>query len=472
MQATLDDIDGAVEYIISAENKHPNRLDIVGSPSSAAPPNKNVFARGQDSISISIQQPKSGTFGAPSQPAALAAFGVPGSRATNGAFGQPSQPGGQNAFGAPSQPSNGGAFGQGTGSGQNTNPFGTPSGLSQSGAVSQPPQRGGFGAPSQPSSSNAFGAPSQTVTSNPFGAPSQPVKNAFGGVASIPFGAPSPARPNPFAAPSQPAAPNMFGAPSQPAAPGTFGAPSRTATSNPFATQSQPAKNVFGGVSSTPFGAPSPARPNPFASGQPPLSPSPLGAQSGGTASSNPFGATSQPPPTNPFGQASSASASATIAATNPFANPQMKAPGATGVFGGPSNGQASTNGNAFGSPQTAPTIPGSDMSISAIEEELSRHPPLSSYATHVNGRLTVWKGRRVEYRKEIPGYIADDHGWIRIWYPNGPPPPNLDVQMADDTYDNATRLAYLHKRRTGRYPAGVAIPFLPPKQAWIQYDM
>lgn len=235
-QVILNDLAGAVKYILDGDNEHPNRIDIVTSKSGGPGFGQAPAQPSQPSQSSAFGQP-SGLGGA--QPAfGKQAFGQP-------SFGQP----GFNQLSAPAQPSfgqpsaPGSAFGQPSALGQQ-NAFGQPSGLGAQPAFGQP----SFGQPSQPKP--AFGQPSFGQPA--FGQPSAP--------ASAPFGQPSAA--SPFAQMrNENQQPTAFGQPSQPT-PSPFGQPSgQPAAPTGFSQPSQPAPGPFGQPSQTPFGAPQQPQP-------------------------------------------------------------------------------------------------------------------------------------------------------------------------------------------------------------------
>lgn len=190
----LNDINGAIQYVIDGEKQHPNRLDIVQGALPQQPqlqgnnyPNSTsgqISAFGNKSSGASLPRPST-SFGQPSAPAF--------------SFGQPS------ALGPPKS-----VFGQ------PTSTFGQPAGLSQPGGgiLGQAPSsvptfaqqienspfgqvRGGFPVAgttvSGPQQANPFGQAAPPQSSNPFGQqPSigNPPVNSFGQSAS--------ANPNPF----------------------------------------------------------------------------------------------------------------------------------------------------------------------------------------------------------------------------------------------------------------------------------
>ena len=191
IQFALNNIEGAIKYILDAEKKHPNRIDVVRDSMSEGV-NQNVFAQKAVLSSFRTPMPTINTIDTPSQ----SAFGQP----TFGTPSQPFAPGSkpnpfapsraiinQPSFGAPSQPGRGGAFGQPSALGQKLSPFySAPSGDA---FVSFANAGSAFGEHSKPGP-NVFAAPSQPATVNIF--TSSP----------IPFGAPPPVPKNPFANPS------------------------------------------------------------------------------------------------------------------------------------------------------------------------------------------------------------------------------------------------------------------------------
>lgn len=412
VQNALSNLDGAIDYVIKAQHEHPNRIDTITG--SNAGPQTGVFSKGAATQTNPFGSASTPAFGAPSQPSA---------------FGTPSQPG---AFGAPSQPS---GFGQPSALGQRPNPFG-------------PPSAPAFGAPSQAGGgTSSFGQSSALgQKTNPFGAPSGS-GGSFGQPSS--FGAPSQPPSNPFGVPSQ--APSAFGAPSQLGAkPNPFGQPSST----PFGAPSAPA-NPFGGGQqqsttgpANPFGRPS-ASTTPFGAPSAPSQASPFGASSS-TAASNPFGQPSQPPVTNPFGAPPAVAnpfGAPSSAPSNPFGAPSTKPPSTTSPF-------KQVNGTSSGGyiPST-----GGDVSTYTSKD--------------MSGRLTTFKGRRVEYKENEPGYIGSDGSWCRIFFPDGPPTHTTQTTTdPSDQYDSATEAAYKRLLETGEFPEG-GIPLLPPKKEWLRWD-
>ncbi|KAG8529378.1 uncharacterized protein KY384_006014 [Bacidia gigantensis] len=199
MKAALDDVEGALKYLIDSENQHPNRIDICKAKGIISPQNQHQSVPSQTASSFGQSSNRSPAFGQPSAPTA---FG----RQSASTFGQPSAPlsniGGSaaSAFGQPS-------FGQ-------TSTFSRPT--------------TSFG----PSAT----APGQTTNSAPtFGQPS--VSNAAG------FPQPAPSTNMQQANPFQPASTSFqsspFGQSQAPSSNGTFGgaATNQAATGNPFAAK-------------------------------------------------------------------------------------------------------------------------------------------------------------------------------------------------------------------------------------------
>ncbi|KAL7951427.1 hypothetical protein V8C42DRAFT_304069 [Trichoderma barbatum] len=272
----------AARFILEAENRHPNRLDICKEGTQGAPFGVFQVGRGPNVANpfggSNAMAPPTGAFG---QPSSLGQKPNP--------FGQPSQP----AFGQPSQPTS--AFGQPT---QTASPFSQPTqpatAFGQPSALGTKPSP--FGAP-------AFGQASQPNTqSNPFGQP-QTQGSAFGQASQLgqkpsPFGSAAGAGPSPFGQPSAPPAANPFASPAQNAG-SPFGqqpAQQPAQAQSPFGA---PANQPFGQNNASPFGQPQqpqqqqqqqhqqqqPAL-NPFAQNQP----------NGTSSQANPFAAAQQPP--------------------------------------------------------------------------------------------------------------------------------------------------------------------------------
>ncbi|KAJ4324997.1 hypothetical protein N0V84_003681 [Fusarium piperis] len=479
MQNAVRNTQEAVQFIISAENNHPNRQDICRERTQGNPFGEFIVGKrpksmldvfsGQphnqtSSATPNTSSPFGGRQSAFGQPSALGAkpspFGAP-------AFGQPSQPNAQgSAFGQPSQPAQGGsAFGQPSQLGQGGSAFGQPS--QPTPAFGQPSQpASAFGQASQPTSAfgqaSTLGAKPSPFGAPAFGQPSQPGAqgSAFGQASQLgqqpsPFGATTNTNNNasPFASAgnnnSAPAANNPFGAPSggfannQNSSPfggannqqadsgfSSFGKPSQgaspfgqqqqqnpPATSNAFASANQaPAQNA-----NNPFGQPSQPQPNGFAS-------------QNNQQANNPFGQPSQP---NPFGQPSAAPAGA-----NPFASAQSQAPKpAAAAFSG------------------SPYPPNSSR----------QHPPVESYSSKgMDGRLSMFRGKPVTYKDNLPGIRDFDGTWRRIWFPDGPPGYSKDTELPPEQYDDKSKAQWMAFAQKGEFEGGVMPELPPPRECTV----
>lgn len=425
MEVSLNDLNGAVKYIIDGKNEHPNRLDMVqgamqasvtqaptpfGQPSpfgqqNAAPaaastgPTAGAFGAPSSTFgqASGLGQPAGfGRASAPSQPAGMgqsAAFGQTSSLGGSG-FGQTSTLGGQSPFnrtpfGQPalSQPSvNPSPFGQPSVPG-GAAPFGAPSGASPFAQISQnqPPAAGGFGQSAGQPAPSPFGQPAGQAAPSPFGQAA--------------------ANPNPFGQPSAPAAaanPSPFGQPSAPAAAAPFGAPS---AASPFAqvSQTQPAAGGFG--------------------------------QSAAQPTPSPFGQPTVPPVPSSFGQPAVQGV--------PVQNANVGPPAFLKID----------------NPQDLNPLP-------RLEGE-TRHNPS-------NKQITMWKGRPVKYINEHPCYLhpQDNTTYVRIHFPNGPPDPaNLkDAQGKPEEYTPDVTQAYEFFLQNGCFKDG-GIPPIAPRREWLSFD-
>lgn len=387
-------------------------------------PNRIDITEGRTDAGTNSNQPSAppNPFGQ-AQPAAPSPFGQ---ASTSGGFGQPAQnpsPFGQaqsSGFGQPS------ALGTGT-------PFGQPSGLGGG---------GGFGKPSL--GATAFG--SNTNAASPFAKPafgqtSAPSASPFGAAASSsPFSQINqPSNPSPFSNPSATQQnPSPFGQAQQPSNPSPFGQPSTIGNPSPFAQAQQPATASPFGQPSAPSGFGQAAQnSSPFGQMQQPqqnqpAQPSPFGQQQ---ASSNPFG--SQPAASAPFGQ-----------------------PAAPQGVPVPSNQDA-------GPPAIMDMDGASDLNpLPRLEGETRRDP--------VSNRLSMWKGRPVQYVNNQPCYLhpQDNKTWTRINFPNGPPDAASlrDSQAKESDYTPEVAAQYEHFLQHGRFENGV-IPTVPPKKDWISFN-
>ena len=408
IHTVLNDVDGAVKYIISGENEHPNRVDVckakgatptqaqTSAPSqqhtsTSGPLSSSAPAVGQPSTSPAFGRPLVNTFGQPSAP--ISTFGQPSAPIST--FGQPSGP----TFGQPSQPS---AFGQASTLGRPTTNFGQPPATFGKPSIPAPT----FGKPSAPGS---LGSPQQQL--NAFGKPAGP----------DPLPQPSAAAKNPFGQPLAPTHSATFGQPSAPSQPGAFGRPS---TSNPSPAFGQPA--ISGAASG--FSQISTAPPNPSAQPTTPLTTSTFGQPS--TAAPNSLGqrkASNANQPIPPFGQ--------------PF-------------------GHSST-----ANPSTDPAAKRTDVRITSGQGTNGIQIQKDS-----QDKITSWKGMPVRYFDDEPCYKGNDGNWQRIWFPDGPPVFTKTVDLPDEAYDEATKENYRHLRQTGTFKDGI-MPVLPPKREWCSWD-
>ncbi|KAK0611328.1 hypothetical protein B0T14DRAFT_325806 [Immersiella caudata] len=506
IQNVVANLNQAMQFVVDAGNKHPNRLDIIrasvpeGGPKgvfskSSSAPTSNPFgapaggggAFGQPSA-LGQKPSPFGTpaFGQPSTPAATPPFGQPattsafgtttttsafgqpattsafGQPATTSAFGQPSTLGGASAFGQPSQPSS--AFGQTSAAGAKPNPFGTPA----FGQPAQPSSGSTFGQPSQPGSGSAFGQPAPLGQKpSPFGAPAGPSPFAASAAqpAANPFGQPAQSTPSPFGRPATTAAPattNAFGQP-PPAASSPFGAPAASTPAG-FGTSAAPATSV---PASSPFGANTP-------------SVSPFGAlpDSAPTPPANPFGqpataASAPAPAANPFGQPA-------LAASNPFGAPTAAQPAAKSAFSGSGGGAF---GGGFGAttpaaPATKP--PGAPGQGPYAPDATRQHPDISAYSSKgPDNQLRMFKGRPVTYqtlgkdgKKLVPVIRNPDNSVAKIWFPDGPPAYTPDTEAADPSAYNDPMVQQRWKTfmETGMFEGGL-MPEVPPKREFCAWD-
>lgn len=418
MDAALNDLDGAVNYIVSGANEHPNRIDIVEGKT--GPESNQGSAFGQPAAPAHASNP----FGQPSQPSqpSTSAFGQP-------AFGQPSQPTGQ------------------------TSAFGAPSTLGQSSPFGQTSQSSAFGQPSSLGAGSAFGQPSGLGAQSGLGKPSfgqsgfsQPSAPAFGGTAFGQSSAPAPAAP--FGAPS---ATSPFTQVGQNQLTGGFGQPSGQQAQAP-----------------APFGQPSQPQASPF--GQPPApAPAPAPAQAFGQPSQpnlSPFGQP-QPQQQQPsgFGLASSTT-------SNPFGGNASTQPNPS-PFGQPAAPQGVPVAQPVAGPPAAIKIDNSDT--------LNPFPPLQGETRRdpTSKILTMWKGRpvrpvKVEDGTVRPAYLhpQDNKTLVRVMFPDGPP-DDAGLRDALSTPEQMTpeiEEMYNFFAQNGYFKDGV-IPPIPPKKEAVSFD-
>ncbi|KHN97170.1 CCCH zinc finger domain protein [Metarhizium album ARSEF 1941] len=426
MQNAVRNIEKAARFVVDAENKHPNRLDVCREGSQGAPFGEFLVGRRPSGIA---------------QPAQANPFST-SSNTTTSPFGQAAaQP-------APS------AFGQPAALGQRPNPFGTPA----------------FGQPPQPSS--AFGQQSSQPAAPAFGQPSQPT-SVFGqesalGAKPSPFGAPS------FAQSAQPAnsQPSAFGQPSQLGAKpnpfasggaasqgsGPFGSVATAnnaqvpATSNPFATSNA----IQGNATPNPF-ADNTAQPSPFGQ-QPTQNPSAFGQ----ALKPNPFATpnnttTENQQASSPFSQNTKNQINGSFGSSqpNPFSQGASQRPSPFGSASQPQQaGAPATGGNGPYPPESS-----------------RQHPPLESYASkNMDGTLATFKGQPVVYRDGKPGIRASYGTWTRIWFPGGAPAYYKDTELPAEAYDDESKGQWAAFAQTGRFADGV-MPSLPPPRECTRWN-
>ncbi|KAI2721064.1 hypothetical protein DTO006G1_2033 [Penicillium roqueforti] len=411
MEISLNDLNGAVKYIVDGKNEHPNRLDIIEGKTQTVNQAPAPFGQpspfGQAAPTPSIG-PAPGAFGAPSS-----------------TFGQPSGVGQSVGFGRASAPAQPSGFGQNSALGSSA--FGQTSILGGQSAFGKTP----FGQP-------ALAQPG--VNPSPFGKPS-----ALGGAA--PFGAPSAASPFTQVAQNQPAGGGFGQSAGQPA-PSPFGPTAGQSGPSPFG---QPAANT------SPFGQPSaPAGAAPFGQPSAPTGTTPFG-QPSAPAAAAPFGVSSAPSPFTQVPQNQPAAGgfgqSAVQPAPSPFGQPAVQGVPVQSTNAGPRAYIKIEN------PQDLNPLP-------QLEGE-TRHNPSTK-------QLVMWKGRPVKYINEHPCYLhpQDNITFVRINFPNGPPDAAglKDAHGKPEEYTPEVVEAYQFFLQNGYFKDG-NIPAVPPKQEWLSFD-
>ncbi|KAI1293234.1 hypothetical protein F5Y03DRAFT_374569 [Xylaria venustula] len=430
IQTTLNNLDGALQFVLAGANNHPNRLDIC---------RQNTIDGGTTGIFAVktgfADNPLTSNTGTNQNPFSTTTPSNPfSSGGTTSAFGQPSTLGRPpNPFGAAPNPQ-----------------FGQPSQMGVAAPAFRQPSQMGAAAPAP---APAFGQPSQMGASAPaFGKPSTL------GQTGNPFAAASAAGPSPFAQASQPATsmqPSPFGAPSAPPA-NPFGQPGGASSgASPFAQVSGAAPST-----TSPFGQPQPAAINPFAKAAEASKDQSMDTSVSEATRPNPFG---DPrggfvPPEDrkpkPFGFPTQ-NPGAANAASNPFS------------LGAQQNqAQSSAAANKAG-----PYAPGSTK----------QHPPVESYTTKaMNGQITSFNNQPIVFRwkvgdryqeqppenprmdQQVPGFRKPDGKWCKILFPAGPPAYNKDTEPDPALYDASVKAVYEQMATTGRFRGGV-MPEVPP---------
>ncbi|KAI4731471.1 hypothetical protein E4T49_00687 [Aureobasidium sp. EXF-10728] len=485
VERILNDLDGAVKYVLDGENQHPNRTD--GCQAAVG----NVFHKGRK---LNSKFSPNATAQAAIQPVQTGAFGQPSSMGGGGAFGQPSNLGGGGGFGQASnlgqRPS---PFGQPASTAPATGAFGSPSALGQKPSFGQSAagfgqpsvlgvSTGGFGQPSTLGSRGAFGQPaggsqaspfSQTPQSNqaqssPFAQAPQQGGGTFGqtsafGQAST-FGQPPnntfgqsgfSQQPQPaFGQPSAPAPQNAaFGQPSAPAQTTAFGQPSAPSQQTAFGQPSAPGQQTpaFGKPSTPAFGQPSAPTPQNGVFGRP----SAPSQQQTGFAKPSPFAQAQENQQQSPFAQA----------AAKPAAFGQPSQPADKQTFGG-----------GFG---TAVAPPQQQAQQQQPPQSFAEPMPQGDWITRQpNGTLKSFKGAPVQYQatKETvptqePYYRKANGQMERIWHPEGIPAPRAEIEAPAEAYTAEHEAAYKFVAEQGVFKDGI-MPELPPKCEWIRWDI
>ncbi|KAK2595563.1 hypothetical protein QQS21_006737 [Conoideocrella luteorostrata] len=457
MQTAVRNVQDAARFIVEAENKHPNRIDVCRDGTHGAP--FGEFLVGKRPVSIAQPEQQANPFNTAISTTTTSSFGGTATQPTPSAFGQPTalgqrpNPFGTPAFGQPAQPSSG--FSQPS---QTPSAFGQTSAQPQASAFGQPSQLGGSAFGQTAPTTSAFGQASALgAKPNPFGAPAfgqpaQPANSAASsGSAFGQVGQMGGVKPNPFAA----------GAGTGAGATGNNSSPFGAINNN---NVSAPAANPFASSNSTPNNPTAhPFASNPLNQSNNTSQPSPFG-QPGEAAKPNPFAAANTSKPqqsSNPFAQNSQNQTNDSFGANktpNPFgqAAPQQQNPFASG--GQPQQTAPPTSAPAGGG---NPYAPGS----------AKQHPALESYANkNMNGTLASFKGKPVTYKGNLPGIRAFDGTWTRIWFPGGPPAYYKDTELLPDQYDEKSRNQWATFAQTGAFADGM-MPELPPPRECTLWD-
>ena len=416
IQAALNDVEGAIKYIINGETEHPNRIDICKARGS-------LFNQAQAQMPTSSLKAPS-TFGRAASPAL--GFGQTSTvrRPSAPTFGQPSAP--APTFGQISKP----AFSQPA--------FGRPATLGESTSR--------FGEPTQ-----TFGKSS--VPTSTFGESSAPTPFASSQPQPSPFGAPNGASVGmqPSAASSQPS--NPFGPPSAPTQPIAFDKPQASFPSpvGSSATSIQP------GILGKPSG---PSYTGTF--GQLPIS---ADGTRVSAAPANPFDP-------RPITQTSSLSLQPPTAAPNPFGPPckqrMFYANSPVPPFGVELSVMLSANNKADKSVATAPTAPTMNGSAGASSAASSANG--LQVQKDAQGKVGRWGGKPVTYIDDEPCFQGEAGNWQKIWNPDGPPVFTKTMDLRESIYDEATMQKYKFMNEHGFFKDGT-MPELAPRREWCTWN-
>lgn len=439
MQVAARDVDAAIQFIISGEREHPNRIDIVNQTAAANAGPSNVFAKDAQSnpfgqnVSPLPTFPKANPFSGTNQTA-------------SGGFGQPSTLGFKpSPFTAPAPTQPGlGSFGQPSTLGQKPSPFSNPTPAFAAaqpgvGTFGQPSSLGQNPSPFKPGSSGSGGGGFSAFANNPSSFSQQPQVTTFGqpsGQQAMPFGVQPTQPPAPFSNPQS-----------------TFGAPS-PAANNPFLPSQQAQQQTLAPVF------------NPFTK-------KPATAAPAENASANAF----PKPAANPAPMFKPTQQS-TAPALNPLSNLQTNTSVPPNFGHSQPQSQAS---NPF-SPISQQAKPVTNGSISGGRTLGAEHANINTYSTKApDGRLRTFKNKPVVYKKiheedkdEVPkaGIIRPDGHWEKIVFPDGPPPVNRDAAMSPESYtgNNALKAQYAYAAQHGVFKDG-KMPMIPPMQEWCSFD-
>lgn len=96
-----------------------------------------------------------------------------------------------------------------------------------------------------------------------------------------------------------------------------------------------------------------------------------------------------------------------------------------------------------------------------------------------MNGRIVAFKGQPVVYKwrvndryqdqppenptpdQQTPGIRKPDGSWLKILFPDGPPPYNKDTEPDPAQYNTTVKAAYNKMAASGRFEGGM--PEVPP---------
>ncbi|KAG5964110.1 hypothetical protein E4U57_005557 [Claviceps arundinis] len=441
IQFALKNSRDAVRFILDAENKHPNRIDICRAGTQGAL--SGGFVPGNMSQAGNVLGGSGDVLGKRDNPFETPALRHPshpnwGGQPQQTAFGQPSQTQ-QSAFGA------------------RQNPFGAPA-LGQPSQLGAGPMGGQMGGQrSNPFASNNPAPPASNAAVDPFSVTA--IMNQSG--SSQPL--------NSFSQQHTMQTSNTLGqmggqsSRSNPFAPSSFA--SAASASNPFGAANNLQQNQSGFQTS---------RPNPFATSNN----SDPNQANGQTSRPNPFATATNPAPNqanNPFAQNASSANNGALGSnntSNPSGQPgslqRMNTFATNGQNQAPnSNTNTNTNINTNTNTNTKPNTKNGPYHPDSVKE----HPALESYATkNQDGTLATFKGQPVVYKDNLPGFRAADGIWTRIWFPAGAPGYNKDTELPPADYEEQTKNQWAAFAQAGDFADGV-MPEMPPPRDCTRWD-